>query len=424
MLTNHYKRWALVLTALTNTNLGCQRSLPMHMQEPTGSMQKNVTDQLISQAEKLTLTEKQEEPTFAVVFLHGLTGMADELNYYQTKVAHRFKKAIILAPRVREELKSALNSMETQADSVYQYIQDQLIKQGKDPKSFPLVIFGYSQGGNIACLLSANYRTKLSIAGLYTVNAPLNGVAIDWENTDELQKWHNDISPIVNYIGSPANSMFNSYKPLLTTCNIIESDDSKDSVILSRILGSNNSMLQLFALRGIKDLKKESEAIQSINSFLRKGADNIPCRLVGSYLMDWQKLCTQLPSHLQRTTLDIAGHTAKYITKKYIGKHDMLVPLRSQLGRGDSFNDLTILGEDAIENLFGRSNVSAKVYRNIVHAPKLIVIDRSVNANKTALGSQDIADDFLAYAAKWVGSYTPSVFHAPKKSHHIEEELD
>lgn len=407
MLTTHNYRSSFLLffwlPMIFHIAIGCQHPTPIYMDQPTSSMQR--------WGEKQT----QGAHAFGIVLLHGLMADAKSLDYYKNMTENHYKnKALLIIPEVREAYISFLKRTEEQADLVFYAIKSKL-HYHHHPDSFPLAILGYSQGGNVACLFTEKYKDKFNIQCLYIVHAPLKGIPMDWGDVHRLQQLHNHTKELLPYIGiDDAPARFSErVKSYLSFFRIINQDD-KDSIIISRILSNpvTSTLLPYVGkgFNGLNDLKTESKAIQSIAHFLRESNHSIPCRLIASYL-DLQELCNeQLPAHLQSKIADANVENAKFVTNTENGKkHDMLIPLSSQLCRGDSFDDLSVIGNNAIKGLFQQDNISAKIYQGVAHSPKLIILDRMVDPNKTGLNSKTIVDDFISFIEEHMVAIEPGI---------------
>ncbi|WP_204082240.1 hypothetical protein [Candidatus Cardinium hertigii] len=148
---------------------------------------------------------------------------------------------------------------------------------------------------------------------------------------------------------------------------------SSDIINLAIILKIGNDF-QLFP--GISDLKPDSNHIKQVISFLREETHDIPCRLVGSYVNNFGEMRNKnLIVSIASKLYPFQRAYAKIITKKEQGKHDGWLPLSTQLCRGESFEDLAIIGDSIQENnVFGKPHITAAIYKDMLHGPNITLI--------------------------------------------------
>ena len=365
---------------------------------PPDHCQANTTEHIESSEPSIEATQASLTVSlrFAVVLLHGLMANVNELDKIAKSLRNKFGSLVlVIQPNSRGTTSSLTQSVSKQAKNIFKEIEVGLVENKQVVKAFPIVIIGYSQGGVVGCTLAKYYADQLNIQGIVTINAPLMGTSLLRRTPADVQEFMSKAEPGLSIVRDHVQSMYHEQAYTLTL---------KTPPQIKRTMWlSSSSLKYLIAPRwmpipfigGLKDIFPGSRAVQEVSDFLRRENKSIPCLLISSYQEDFA-VFFNLKIEDNRTFEAIAGLNqsyAKFTTGKEGGKHDTLIPLASQLCRGDSFDDLT---SDSFNNLTISSGlqtnsmtidmptnplVKRRIYPNISHAGNLIALD--VNLFKT-----------------------------------------
>ncbi|TDG95531.1 hypothetical protein [Cardinium endosymbiont of Culicoides punctatus] len=299
------------------------------------------------------VSEATHNKHFGVVLLHGCMGTEKELDLFALALDKKFgDRVLIIKPTCRKETKSVICSIEDQAKKVFEEIENVLKNNNKTIKSFPVFLIGYSQGGLVACVLGDQYKNKLNIRSIVTWHSPLGGVPVLERNCNDIKEFINEGQDGLKNILSSSDA-----SPDLNTA---KKEMKQQACILSigRILSCWN--------RGLQDMLPGGLCIQDIRKFIRETNQGIPILIIAGH-GSWTELFKINDSNIE--TLNQAS--ANFLTKNSNGKHDMLIPLKSQLCRGPSFDDLTILTNDNEPihgTMPGKDHVKYCIYSNVTHS--------------------------------------------------------
>ncbi|ROT47119.1 hypothetical protein [Candidatus Cardinium hertigii] len=378
----------LVFVTLTSILVGCTKnSVQMQMHSLENQLQ------VLPQTDNVAISALVQKPAFAVLLLHGLMANSDELQPIAAKTFARFGDSVlIMQPKCRAGYTSVRQSTKDQAENVFNYIKSNLTACNKKAGSFPLIIIGYSHGGVLACILGNNYRNKLNIFGIITLNAPLMGTPVLERNFTDVQEFISHAQEGFQLIDCP--------RPL--------SKIQRNMGICARAL---TWIHWIPCVRGLKDIFPKSTCVDEVNNFVRHDANEIRFLLIGSHQNDFGKIFNLDPNipEYNSAIKKLNNAYAQFVTGKNGGHHDTLIPLRSQLCRGESFSELSTIidtsdNDPIIMAMPSQPNIKGHIYRDITHAGNLIVIDTDlfVNNGETALYSNRILNDLIKFMEEQV----------------------
>lgn len=346
-----------------------------------------------------------QAPTFAVVLLHGLMAGKEELNPIANKIRNKFRNlALIIQPTCRAGITSIIKSTTQQAQDLFDCIQSELVRCNRDPKSFPLIIIGYSHGGVLACVFGDAYKDRLHICGIVTLNAPLMGTPL-------LNNSYADVRAFISNVQRGLQLVV-SHSVCPRSLSGIKWNMSLGACALKLVRHSWTPWVN-----GLKDILPGSTCVERVFRFLRDGPDphDIPCLLIGGYQNDGGALFNidkKEPSYVSAMK-QLDGALAQLITGKEGGKHDTLIPLPSQLCRGVSFDDLSTLADTTdpvVMHMPSQPNIKGRIYKDIIHASNVIAIDADLFVHQDApvdhvLYSDRIATDYIQFITTHVETY-------------------
>ncbi|WP_339044414.1 hypothetical protein [Cardinium endosymbiont of Tipula unca] len=359
------------------------------------SLQNNST-QTLEQA--TSVNTPAQEPTFSIVLLHGLMANENELEPIASKILDKFgRTAFVIQPTCRRGTKSITSSIKNQAGKILKQIHTELDACNKQSKSLPIFIIGYSQGGVLACLLGKHYRDDLNIRGIVTINSPLGGAPLLERSRSDVQRFMADAQEGLQRITS-------------RTLSSIQKEMKLGAFALTIV---SQRWIPIPCVGGLKGIFPNSSSVQDVYGFLRDGdAHDIPCLLIAGYENDFKNLFSNISfkdSGAVEAMKALNNAYAEFVTGKSSGKHDTLIPLGSQLGRGSSFDDLTSLTDTnnpIVMPMPNQPNVEGRIYKNIAHAGNLIAIDADLfinsNTTETVLRAGQISNDLMLHIEKWV----------------------
>ncbi|ROT47605.1 alpha/beta fold hydrolase [Candidatus Cardinium hertigii] len=333
-------------------------------------------------------TDGQQEATFGMVLLHGLNMDTREMKALTTALSERYKENIlIINSLVREDWNSVDYSIDQQAEMVYKEIVDYLQAHNKDSSSFQLFILGQSQGGVVATRIAELYKQKLNLLGFITHNAPLQGVDVLTRGPFDLLKLCNRAKKGLNIIGTKVDwDLFN----LITLATS------------ARWLCPIADCFGYKKLTGARDIFPNSSCMTAVRHYLRNNqqSDAVPGLLIGGYQNDYNRLFKHdieqykieqyIEANKDRDTINeevnqairkLNHDVATFLTGDADGLHDHVVPLKSQLCRGDSLEDLTHIGTQPYQiDMPGNQNITCFVIKDITHCTTLSpVAEKKIN---------------------------------------------
>lgn len=301
-------------------------------------------------------------PKFVLVLLHGFTMDASENDKIKAAAEEAFGKYIlIIQPKCREGSKSSYLSIEAQGKQVA--IEIQTILRDRYPeytkeelKALQISIFGYSQGGLVGCMLAANHSNDLNITAIVTAHTPLYGVDALDNTVSDVKKFTTKAKPGLAAIGHPDISQVNM------------------NIAAWLLNGRCINKLTKSLFKGLSDMRRDATCIARIKKFIREnkndtGSHNIPILLIGGYLSNLAE-CFDYAKEHENKVQKLNKSYALLTTKQKYGLHDILISLKSQLCRGDSFDNLTSPGDDSVY----AHNVATYVSKDQLHCWNLILI--------------------------------------------------
>ncbi|WP_162534110.1 alpha/beta hydrolase [Candidatus Cardinium hertigii] len=325
-----------------------------------------------------TLLRKSTQATFGMVLLHGLSMDRKEMQMLANELSEKYKdNLLIINSSVREQGISEDYSIDQQVEMVYQEIQTTLRTYHKDSQSFPLFILGQSQGGIIATLIAKRYKHTLHLLGFITHNAPLQGAAILTRGPLAIQHFKNKAKNGLNIIGTKVNWSLFALAALAKTADCIYP--------LLQGMGYKK-----FA--GIKDTLPNRPCTSAVYHYLRNSqpSDRVPGLLIAGYQNDYGRLfrhtitaykeahqALNINEKVDQAIQALNEATALLVTGETDGLHDHLIPLQSQLCRGDSLEDLTHIGNTPYAiGMPGNPAIQCFVIRDITHCNDIFPISR------------------------------------------------
>lgn len=362
----------------------------MHM-HPNTSIKS--AEMLLDQQQNITkasapLKQRQRVARLGIVLLHGLYAQADELLPIAQKIADLFGDAVlVIQPTCRASWRSVIYSIDSQSKNVIQHIQDTLVQHNKDPLAFPIILIGYSHGGVLACHLGQNYQDQFKHHGIITICAPLMGTPLLERTSADVDTFLFDAQHGLQLINCPPSN--------------IQQQMSLSAWLLTLIRPRWVPLLN-----GLKSINPSSKCVQGVYHFLRKGSHQIPCLLIAGHQNDFGKLfATKLADKnqpLYHSEVVCLNHAyAKLVTGCQRGLHDTLIPLRSQLGRSNSLDDLSLITDQdlAIMPMPQRPNIEGHIYKDITHAGNLIVLNDGlfVDTDQHVLYSEQVHNSIVQF---------------------------
>lgn len=317
-----------------------------------------------------TSSSVETGPKGVVLFLHGLMADYDELSsiskYFRKRFGH---SVLVIEPTCRVGHKSLRHSIERQAEDVFDVVKKSLQACNKLPANMPIIIIGYSQGGVIGLTLARNYADKLNICGIVTINSPIMGVPVLNCRTQDVREF---IAQGKEGLKLIRESVISQYQQAQVRFRFPKGIKHVKS----------NLMLSSYLLRfvrssfgGLRGICPNSREVCNVQEFLYQGHKNIPCLLIGTYQDDVNKLFTRAHEYNDsRVMEDFNIAYNRLITGREDGKHDTLISLSSQLCRGESFNDLTVNGDEML-TYHKLPGVQCQIYKGMVHSENLVAID-------------------------------------------------
>lgn len=327
-------------------------------------------------------------PRFGVVCLHGFMNKATEVDPIAASLRDAFGSDVLLIqPTCRKGVKSLFVSLEGQTQAILETIKEDLKQANQPVSSFPLFIVGYSHGGLVGCTLAKDHGSNLNIKGVVTINAPLGGTpALQCSTTDVddfISEAEEGWEVLTQILPDQYVERFGKSYQLKTLCNGTEQigNMGQEHSIKQGMLNKCTLLSGLAPFcPGAQSLLSDSVSVRNVRSFLREDQNNnIPCLLIGSYV-EFGSLFGIDSASAHAGPIDRLGKAyATFVTGEEGGKHDTLIPLKSQLCRGPSFESLTTADPNdkswMIHTVPGRPHVQAQVYEGATHARKLMVLD-------------------------------------------------
>lgn len=352
----------------------CQPCHRMEMGAGLAKQAKENTSYLEEQPAYEETTSMLLEGKFVVVYLHGLNMDTHESGPLAEAVQRKFEDQVInIQPKCREEWTSARLSIDEQAKKVVAEIKKILRNSypkysEEERKALPINIFGYSQGGLVACVLAANYGHELKIKTVISALAPLSGTDV-FENTQsDVNAFNTKARPGLEAIGYPTTSL-------------------AETKTLGTIL--NAPVIKTVAhtfFKGIRDMRINSTCTADIKAFIREGKHNIPILLIVGYIDNLSEYFDFKEENKEQVDTFTKAY-AKLTTGQEDGAHDILIPVKRQLCRTDSFENLAASKDDPVYP----SNVRTYIAKETIHCYNLtpILSDFQVNHGKTLFESEE-----------------------------------
>ncbi|WP_342265361.1 hypothetical protein [Cardinium endosymbiont of Philonthus spinipes] len=292
-------------------------------------------------------------PKCVIVALHGLNMDASEMDEITKAAKEELGENIeIMQPKCREGWVSVRLSIDKQAKKVVEEIKEALRDRypqysEEEHSAIPINLFGYSQGGLVACILAAKYRDILNISTIICALTPLNGTQIFENNKSNLDKFNKKAAPGLQAIGHP-----------------------KTSLIQPKILGTilNTPVIKTAShavFQGIRDMCKGSKCIADVTTFIRNDKHDtpIPILLIGSSIPNLAEYFAYDEQKDQAKVDALTTALSELITGRTYGEHDFLIDTGSQLCRGTSFENLATSKDDAVYH----SNVEIHIAEGLFH---------------------------------------------------------
>lgn len=270
---------------------------------------------------------------FVIVYLHGLTMDAHEADALAAACQESFGDQVInIQPKSREGLKSIYLSIEEQAKYVVEEVKMTLHNNyplcSKDElQSLPIHLFGYSQGGIVACIIAANHKDELNITSLIAAHSPLSGTDVLENTRDDVNEFHVKAKSGLKAVGHS--------KTLLMEAKAV-------GILL------NNFWYKpfiSFIARGVRDMRINSACIANVKNFIRKNSHNIPILIIASFISDMSEYFYFAEEDKLQVDEFIRAYTL-LTTKKEDGQHDLLISLKRQLCRTESYEILPTSNDD------------------------------------------------------------------------------
>ncbi len=367
------------------------------------------------------LDETQSTPRFGVVLLHGFMNVATEVDPIAASLRDAFGPDVLLIqPSCREQTKSLTRCLEGQAKDVFKTIERILQQANQSAGSFPLFIVGYSHGGLVGCTLAQKQGNKLNIKGIMTINSPLGGVPVLQRTTTDVREFIRDAAEgwaiLTQILPDRYEERFGyttrsgrSYQP--RTLRSIEQDMLQMTrglqlgVRLTQFLP--NWMTNSF-MGGGKSLLPDDVSVRNVRRFLREDQYTIPCMLLGSYQDDFGSLFDVDPAHAEPMQQFTKAY-AKFVAGNVDEKHDTLIPLRSQLCRGPSFESLPTADPNKswmVQDLPGRPHIQTHIYEGVTHAGNLMVLDDRLFVTGSGIQTLPAARSVLKRVVSFVQEHT------------------
>jgi len=372
-----------------------------------------------------TSTSESARPIFAAVLLHGIMADSDSLNHIAEDLVAQFgEDVLVIQPKNREGYVSAIKSIKKQAKIVSQEIEAAIAPYNQAGPRLPVFLIGYSQGGVVGCKLAKDYGDVLDIRSLITVHAPLRGVPLLETQQSNLSQFLYKGEPGLSLIyNSPENAHFYQGKRKRIRRLKLELRIRTELLCMVRSIYSNRMAAGLF-LRGLTDLFPNSSVLLEINNVLRKENTKIPCLLIGGYQDNFEEIFhIQISNTDSKKAKDLNKAIAYFITGKESAKHDMLIPLASQLSRGESLLNLQIdmaVGHKSYRNSSDKKiqlydmrgyNLRGYVYTNTSHCDTYFSIDSDLcKVNEKidiSFFSKSIHSDMYAFIREKLKMHTP-----------------
>lgn len=324
------------------------------------------------------------EGKFVVVYLHGLNMDAHESDNLAAACQKLFGDQVInIQPKCREGLKSVYLSIDEQAKKVVEEIKTTLYNSYPhssevELKTLPINLFGFSQGGLVACIVASNHRNELNIKSVITAHAPLSGTDVLENTKSDVNEFNTKAKPGLKAIGHPSTSL-------------------PEARALGILL--NNAWFKPFSnliARGVRDMRANSTCTANIKAFIREGKHNIPILLIAGYISDLSEYFDFEEEDKAQVDAFIKAYTL-LTTRQIDGQHDLLISLKRQLCRTESFENLNTSKDDPVYP----SHVRTHIAEGIIHCYNLMPVlsDFQVNHGKTLFETKEtiaVITDFIA----------------------------
>lgn len=330
-------------------------------------------------------------PKFVLVLLHGLTMDASETDKIKEAAEEAFGEDVfVIQPKCREGLKSAYTCIQSQAKQVAAEVKAALRDKypdynEKELQELKISLFGFSQGGLVACAVASDYGSDFNVKAIITGHSPLSGTEALENTVHDVKSFKSKAKPGLNAIGHPDSFLVNS---------IMFS-------WLSNGFGVNKLTKVMF--KGLSDMRREAACIERIKKFIRENKNGkgeqhgIPILLVGGYVSNLGE-CFDYDKDLEAQVQDFNKLYASLATLDKNGEHDILVSMRSQLCRGPSFENINASGNDPVYP----KNVTTHVVKDQLHCWNLAAVlsDYNVQYGKTLFENDESVAFVIEYLKK------------------------
>ncbi|TSJ80855.1 MAG: putative lipase [Candidatus Cardinium sp.] len=235
-----------------------------HEDELDPSLDKPIEEVVEHQSKAENPTKLNHQKTSAplykphLVLLHGLMMNVEEEDALKEKMEQKYGgNVVVIQPKCREGLKSLYLSIDVQAEKVVEEIKTELRNlypqySEEALKAISIDIFGYSQGGLVACMIAIKHSKELYINSLTLCHAPLSGTYVLENTKSDIKKLRESLRPGMEAIGCKSKFLEN-----------LEVD------LAIKLL--NGSLSDLGGkLKGVSDMCIGSKVCKRIKEFIRE----------------------------------------------------------------------------------------------------------------------------------------------------------
>lgn len=262
-------------------------------------------------------------PKFVLVLLHGLSMEASETDKIKEAAEEAFSDdVLVIQPKCREGFKSIYLSIESQAKKVGAEVKAVLRDKyqncsDEERQELKISLFGFSQGGLVACLLASYYGNDFNISAVITGHSPLSGTEALENTPKDVKSFKIKAEPGLSAIGHPEVYLMNA------------------SLAARFLNGFFVSKIAGFLFKGLSDMRRDSACTVRIKQFIREnkndtGSHNIPVLLLSGYLSD-MTACFDYDKKHETQVREFSELYALMTTLDRNGEHDILISTRSQL---------------------------------------------------------------------------------------------
>ena len=390
--------------------ISCQQSM-RHMHAGIDSPHTRACAIIQNSAAHPDTTHTISGDVFGVVLLHGLNMTVDEIGPIEQHLRDHYKDQVkLMKPTFREGIWSCVSSLSKQEATLYDYVRDEIkntladayCKRKTDAccknkhkkckekitdeqiRSFPFYIIGNSQGGALATIFVAKRHQSLNILGLVSHNGALLGANI-------LARTRGDILEFQTIAQEGLKAITHHTNPQISVQKRADMNMNKNLGCVLDLINRDARLCNVIPLFGLKDTLPNNAHTKLTHHFLRKQAHNVACLLIGGFQNDLGSLLpfsinTYANLHndqaVDQSILALNRAHAKLVTGSENDLHDQVLPLKTQLCRGDSLDDLT----EELKNLDmepkrlhmpDRDHIECLIFKGITHCENLPTIGAS-----------------------------------------------